>query len=246
MSITWTDRGTADGFDAAFGTNAAARAVVDRAINDWQAVINDFGTGGATYNLSVKDGDIGSARGQTVVTGQALVNGADRLTVRAERGRRSRRGHADRPGGFHFYEGAHRSDLLNSGRTLTTVGRRQLISDMDASVLAAVYNYSVTMPSQIRSLVTQLVDAAHQLKVNTAINGIRWADDLVIDVSSTARPGDRVVQRPDVRRDGIADRGRLDRRRAGQRRPDDAQRRQRERHDLRWADRRPDRWRQGR
>src|SRR5688572_31388251 len=82
MSIVWTDRGTADGFDAAFGANATtARAVVDRALVDWQAVVNDFAPGASTFNVSIQAGDLGpGALGATYVTGRATVNGAERPT----------------------------------------------------------------------------------------------------------------------------------------------------------------------
>jgi Ca2+-binding RTX toxin-like protein len=278
MSIVWTDRATADGFDAAFGANATtARAVVDRAITDWQAVGNDFAPGAGTFNVSIQAGDLRpNALGVTYVTGRATVNGAERPTSalidldnngggsgwyfdattsddaefdtmrtpftadsatvstydlyttilhelgHAMRVARLTTGNAtlemgqwltdvgddpisDNPnhrlyslnvdggaaeatvtsrGGMHFYENSHPYDLMNA---FATPGRRSLISDFDASVLAAVYNYGVTMPSQVNSFVTQLVDATDHMKVNTNVNGISWADTVVIDVSSSGR-----------------------------------------------------------
>ena len=69
-SITWTNRG-ADGFDAAFGADAAeARAIVDAAIDSWEAVIRDFNyanVGDAGYAPLANTYDLGlSARNLNV------------------------------------------------------------------------------------------------------------------------------------------------------------------------------------
>src|SRR5947209_1282385 len=56
-TIAWLNRGQpTDGFAAAFGPNAnLARQIVDRAINNWQTVIQNFNYagGGNTYNLTL-------------------------------------------------------------------------------------------------------------------------------------------------------------------------------------------------
>lgn len=72
-TIVWTNRGTpssdTDGFTAAFGANATlARAIVDRAINDWEEVIIDFNYagGGNSYSLNISASDLGpGSRGST-------------------------------------------------------------------------------------------------------------------------------------------------------------------------------------
>lgn len=63
-TIQWINRGgldsDTDGFNAAYGANAAAaRAIVEEAINDWAAIIQDFNyaSGSNTYVLSVSAAD---------------------------------------------------------------------------------------------------------------------------------------------------------------------------------------------
>ena len=73
--ILWTNRGVnggadTDNFAATYGAATApvARAIVDRAIDDWEAVIADFNYagGGNTYNLIVNAADLGGGgRGLT-------------------------------------------------------------------------------------------------------------------------------------------------------------------------------------
>ncbi len=66
-TISWTNRGSGapgddpDGFIALFGSSAGlARQIVDRAIDDWEAVIQNFNFagGGNTFNLQVVTGNI--------------------------------------------------------------------------------------------------------------------------------------------------------------------------------------------
>lgn len=62
LSIVWVNRGTTDNFTAAFaGNEAAARAVVDQAIADWNAIILNFNHagGGNTYNLTLGAMELG-------------------------------------------------------------------------------------------------------------------------------------------------------------------------------------------
>jgi Ca2+-binding RTX toxin-like protein len=58
-TITWTNRVTGDNFGTYFGTNAnQARAIVDRAISDWEAIIINFNYsgGGNTFSLNLSAG----------------------------------------------------------------------------------------------------------------------------------------------------------------------------------------------
>ncbi|MEX0938641.1 MAG: hypothetical protein WDZ59_12340 [Pirellulales bacterium] len=64
-TIVWSNRGSAsfdsDGFGSLFGTDAAlARSIVDRAIDDWEAVIDDFNFDGRanSYDLVVQTGEL--------------------------------------------------------------------------------------------------------------------------------------------------------------------------------------------
>lgn len=62
-------------------------------------------------------------------------------------------------GGGHIYEGPvdpafpaapiHPNDLMNAGRTVGPPATRQLISDLDAMILADAYGYQITLPSQL-------------------------------------------------------------------------------------------------
>jgi len=53
-TIVWANRGAGDGFDATFGASAAAaRAVVDAALADWQQVIQNFNFADATNTFTV-------------------------------------------------------------------------------------------------------------------------------------------------------------------------------------------------
>lgn len=71
--ILWTNRGTdasdTDNFTATYGVNSnIARAIVDKAIDDWEEVIVDFNYagGGNTYSLFIDAGDLGGGgRGVT-------------------------------------------------------------------------------------------------------------------------------------------------------------------------------------
>jgi len=67
-TISWVNRGTSDYFDTTFGSNAsAARTIVDRAITDWQNVVQNFNYqgGGNTFSLTVDSMNLGSSRGST-------------------------------------------------------------------------------------------------------------------------------------------------------------------------------------
>src|SRR5215470_13328035 len=73
--IVWDNRGSAstdsDNFTATYGANAtAARAIVDRAINDWEHIIVNFNYagGGNTYHLTINAADLGDG-GRGVTTG---------------------------------------------------------------------------------------------------------------------------------------------------------------------------------
>ena len=75
INITWANRATTDNFATEYGTNAAqARTIVDRAIQDWEAVITSFNRSGGTenYTLNVFAAPI-DGRGVANVT--ALTNG---------------------------------------------------------------------------------------------------------------------------------------------------------------------------
>src|SRR5262245_2849780 len=69
-TIVWTNRGgvaDTDNFTATYGANAPlARALVDRAIDDWERVIQNFNYagGGNTYNINISAGAI-AGRGVT-------------------------------------------------------------------------------------------------------------------------------------------------------------------------------------
>jgi Ca2+-binding RTX toxin-like protein len=77
--ILWTNRGgpgsDTDNFQATYGslaTATTARAIVDRAINDWQTVIQNFNYagGGNTYSLTINAMNLGDG-GRGVTTGIA-------------------------------------------------------------------------------------------------------------------------------------------------------------------------------
>ena len=79
-TILWSNRGgpgsDTDAFQATYGSLAtaqSARAIVDRALQDWQDVIVDFnyGGGGNTYTLSISASDLGGG-GRGVTTGLAV------------------------------------------------------------------------------------------------------------------------------------------------------------------------------
>jgi Ca2+-binding RTX toxin-like protein len=65
-NIIWDNRGNSgsdsDGFAATYGANATiARAIIDRAINDWEEIIVDFNyaDGSNTYHLDISAADLG-------------------------------------------------------------------------------------------------------------------------------------------------------------------------------------------
>lgn len=87
-------------------------------------------------------------------------------------------------GNGHIYENAHPHDLLNPGRTITgnnTV--RQLISDLDAKLLQQVYGYSIVLPSQLNSMLSNLTSANNKV----TITGTSSANNVVIDYTSSGR-----------------------------------------------------------
>jgi len=74
-TINWTNRGVSDNFGIYGGNTAVARAIVDRAINDWERVIVDFNFsgGGNTYSVDITAGPIsgrGAASIQTSLVGK--------------------------------------------------------------------------------------------------------------------------------------------------------------------------------
>ncbi len=68
-------------------------------------------------------------------------------------------------GGRHIYEGPvdplfpgapiHPNDLMNPGRTVGPPATRQLISDLNAQILADAYGYQITLPSQLNVFIEQ-------------------------------------------------------------------------------------------
>jgi hypothetical protein len=68
-TITWTNRGTTDQFNAVYGANAnIARAIIDRVLDDWELIVTNFNyiSGSNNYNVTVRAQDLGgTTRGST-------------------------------------------------------------------------------------------------------------------------------------------------------------------------------------
>jgi Ca2+-binding RTX toxin-like protein len=95
--------------------------------------------------------------------------------------------------GSHFDSAAHPDDLMNAGGTVIPPPiTRQLISPLDASVLAAAYDYTIIPLDQLPTLLVQRNPATGALTVNgiTGMNNNfavrREGDNLIIDVNGTA------------------------------------------------------------
>ncbi len=75
-------------------------------------------------------------------------------------------------GGRHLYEGpvvgglpTHPNDLLNPGRA-TPAGTRNLITDLDAQILADAYGYTITLPSTVETFTAYRNPTTGVLTVN--------------------------------------------------------------------------------
>jgi hypothetical protein len=99
-------------------------------------------------------------------------------------------------GGGHFWEGApqgggtlsHPNDLLNAGRTVggppTT---RQLISDIDATVLQLAYGYTVQLPSSINTFYANLNTTTNVVTITGDANPNGSNVDVIdLEVAGTA------------------------------------------------------------
>lgn len=99
-------------------------------------------------------------------------------------------------GGRHLYEGPadpafpndpiHQNDLMNAGRTVTPPPTtRQLITDLDAQILADAYGYSINLPSQINSFYANLNSTTGVLTVSGEPGNFN--DHIVIDMDGSLR-----------------------------------------------------------
>jgi hypothetical protein len=69
----------------------------------------------------------------------------------------------------------HADDLMNSGRSILG-SERNLISDLDATILQLAYGYTVAMPSTINNM---LVNTNYITKVMSVLGGLNNADDTI-------------------------------------------------------------------
>lgn len=83
----------------------------------------------------------------------------------------------------HIYEGAHPHELMNPGPALPPTTTRQLISDLDAKLLQQVYGYSIVLPSQLNSMLSNLTGANNKV----TITGTSQANNVTIDYTSSGR-----------------------------------------------------------
>jgi hypothetical protein len=286
-TINWTNKGTGagagdtDDFNAIYGGNATvARNIVQRAIDDWEAVLVNFnGSGGRnTFTLTLSAvAFAGGLRGQTGsvvydaldkpqsavidlddngggsgwyfdptpgtaavpddsefttlvtpfdadapgVTGfdfyrttlhelghaMGLASSAPRITsVEVNAGVDPVNAGASlrtvttggitytltTDGGRHFFEGGgayagptHPNELMNAGRAVPS-GTRRLISNVNAIFLRDLYNYTVTLPSQLNSFYVNLNTATNAVVVSGDIDfGGDDVDLLDIEVSGS-------------------------------------------------------------
>ncbi|MFO0867988.1 MAG: dockerin type I domain-containing protein [Pirellulales bacterium] len=96
-------------------------------------------------------------------------------------------------GGGHIYEGpsvagnpAHPFDLMNAGRTVGfPPPTRELITDLNAQILADAYGYTVTLPSTINTFQANLNTTTGVLTVNGSPGNVD--DQIVIDNNGSLR-----------------------------------------------------------
>jgi hypothetical protein len=87
-------------------------------------------------------------------------------------------------GGGHVFQGSHPNDLMNPGGAFPVAETaRALISNLDANILAHAYGYTVTLPSTLNSMYSNLSSSLNRV----SMIGSSGANSVVIDNTSSGR-----------------------------------------------------------